>query len=94
MAEEQELSLLDKLLDEDNDEIIELAADGGEKVKFQQIAVVMYEGKPYAILHPMDMAEDQVVVFRLDEYDEEMLELVYDEVLASNVLRVFQDEEK
>jgi hypothetical protein len=86
---EEELSLLDKLLDDNNNEIIELSAEGGEREQFEQIGVVTYAGAYYAILHPMKLQEDQVVVFLLDEDDEESLELVDDEQLAASVLEVY-----
>ena len=85
-------SLLEKLLDENNDEIIELQPDGGEKVKFEQIAVVRYETKLYAILRPLELKEEQVVGFRLDEDDEENLELVTDENIAKKVLEVYEND--
>ena len=85
-------SLLEKLLDEDNTEIIELQPEGGELVKFEQIAVIRYESKLYAILRPLELNEEQVVVFRLDEDDEENLELVTDENLAKKVLEVYEND--
>ena len=85
-------SLMEKLLDEDNDEIIELKAEGGENVKFEQVAVVNYEGNPYAILRPLTMREDQVAIFKLDPEDEDAIEIVADEKVADAVLAVFQEE--
>ena len=87
-------SLLEKLLDEDNTEIIELQPEGGEKVQFEQIGVVRYESKLYAILRPLELKEEQVVVFRLDEEDEENLELVTDENIAKNVLEVYAEDDE
>ena len=85
-------SLMEKLLDENNDEIIELQAEGGDNVKFEQVAVVNYEGNPYAILRPLSMREDQVAIFKLNPEDEDAIEVVVDEKIADDVLAVFQEE--
>ena len=45
-------SIVEKLFDEDNDDIIELTQDDGKIVKFEQIGVVIFETHYYAILHP------------------------------------------
>ena len=87
-------SLVEKLLDDDNDEVIELIGEDGQPVRFEQIAVVMCEEVPYAIMRPMTMSADQVVVFRIDEYDEGNLEFVDDVALATKVLQVLHDETK
>lgn len=87
-------SLMEKLLDENNDEIIELQPDGGETVKFEQIAVVICDGEPYAIMHPLELKEDQVVVFHLDGDDEESMDLVTDEELAKKVLEVYENDDE
>ena len=89
----KEMSILDKLLDEDNDELIVLAAENGEKKEFEQVAVVSQEDGYFAILRPMDMPENQVVVFRLDEYDEDAMDLVLDEKLANKILEVYAKDE-
>lgn len=88
-------SLMEKLLDENNDEVIELQPDGGEVVKFEQIGVVVYEENLYAILHPVQdtLADDQVVVFKLNPDDEESMELVVDEKIAANVLEVYNNDD-
>ncbi len=87
-------SVLEKLLDENNTDIIELQPEGGEKVKFEQIAVVRYDSKPYAILRPLELKEEQVVVFLLNEDDEESLELVTDENIAKKVLEVYANDDE
>jgi hypothetical protein len=87
----EELTLLDKLLDENNDEKIELMTEDGYKEQFEQIGVVFHENAFYAIMRPMKLEEDQAVVFRLSEEDEESLDLVSDETLAKAVLAVYAD---
>ncbi len=85
-------STLEKLLDPNNTDTIELQPMGGEKVQFEQIAVVNYERALYAIMRPLELKEEQVVVFRLDENDEESLELIDDENLAQKVLEVYKND--
>lgn len=82
-------SIVEKLFDEDNDDIIELKQEDGNVLKFEQIAVVIYEGKYYAILHPLELKADEVVIFRLVEDDEDSLDLVIDEELSKKVLEVY-----
>lgn len=86
-------TLMEKLLDEDNDDVIELQPEGGEIIRFEQVGVVVYEGDPYAIMHPLQdgLTDDQVVVFKLDPDDEESTELVADEELAKKILEVYND---
>ena len=85
-------SIVEKLFDEDNDEIIELEQEDGQLVKFEQIAVVIYETKYYAILHPVELKEDEVVIFELNEEDEDSLDLVVDEELSKKILEVYKED--
>ncbi len=82
-------SILEKLFDEKNDDIIELVQDGGNVVKFEQIAVVIYNSQYYAILHPLELKNDEVVIFRIIEEDEDSLDLVVDEELSKKILEVY-----
>lgn len=83
------VTLLAQLLDENNDDNVFLFDEAGNEVELEQIATVMYEGEVYAILHPLDAAEDEAVVFILDPSDEESIEIVEDDVLAEKVLEVY-----
>ena len=85
-------SILEKLFDEKNDDIIELVQDGGNVVKFEQIAVVVYSGQYYAILHPLELKNDEVVIFRIIEEDEDSLDLVVDEELSNKILEVYAED--
>ena len=68
-------SIVEKLFDENNDDIIELEQEGGNIVKFEQIALVPIENKTYAILKPVQtmegIAEDEALVFVIEEIDDE-----------------------
>ena len=85
-------SIVEKLFDEDNDDIIELEQGDGKIVKFEQVAVVVYESQYYAILHPLDLKEDEVVVFHILDDDEDTLDLILDEELSKNVLEVYAED--
>ena len=85
-------SIAEKLFDEDNDDIIELTQEDGKVIKFEQIALVQYEGQYYAILHPMELKADEVVIFKLVEDDEDSLDLVLDEKLSNKILEVYKED--
>jgi len=85
-------SIVEKLFDENNDDIIELEQEEGKIVKFEQIAVVLFESEYYAILHPMELKADEVVIFKLIEDDEDSLDLVVDEELAKKILEVYAED--
>ena len=85
-------SIVEKLFDEDNDDIIELEQGDGKIVKFEQVAVVVYESQYYAILHPLDLKEDEVVVFHILDDDEDTLALILDEELSKKVLEVYAED--
>lgn len=85
-------SIVEKLFDENNDDIIELQQDGGNVVKFEQIAVVVYNSEYYAILHPLELKEEEVVIFKLIEDDEDSMDLVVDEELSKKILEVYAED--
>lgn len=63
--------VLDILLDEDNKEPIVLSDDNGKRFTFEQIAVIPYNEKVYAVLKPIDQIDgvndDEAIVFVVDE---------------------------
>ncbi|MBO7125814.1 MAG: DUF1292 domain-containing protein [Bacteroidales bacterium] len=85
-------SIVEKLFDENNDDIIELQQGSGKVVKFEQVAVVIYNSQYYAILHPLELKEDEVVIFRIIEEDEDSLDLVTDEELSKKILEVYAED--
>ena len=85
-------SIVEKLFDENNDDVIELQQGDGKVVKFEQIAVVAYESQYYAILHPIELKEDEVVVFHLLDDDEDSMDLVVDEELSKKILEVYTED--
>ena len=92
--QEVELDVLDILLDEENEEPITLYNENDKAIQFDQIAIIPMEEKLFAILKPIDemeeVAEDEAIVFRVDEKESGESELVIetDEALA---MRVFDE---
>ncbi len=82
-------SIVEKLFDESNDDIIELQEASGEIVKFEQVAVVAYNSEYYAILHPVELKAEEVVIFKIIEDDEDSMDLITDEELSKKVLEVY-----
>ena len=62
-------SIVEKLFDEENDDIIELVQDGGQVVKFEQIAVVIYNTEYYAILRPLELKENDEFVIKGEQVE-------------------------
>ena len=60
--------------EEIEEEIIELVDDDGNVIKFKLLDVTEYKGQKYTLLlaaEPSEeIAEDEVVIFRLNEQDE------------------------
>lgn len=73
----EEKSLLEKILDESNDEDIVLLNENQEEVRFEQIAVIPIEEKLYVILKPIDIVkgieEDEALVFLVDEDEDDLI---------------------
>lgn len=69
------MSVIDILLDEDNYDNIILYDENNEPNEFEQIALVPFKGKVYAILKPVncmkDVGSDEAVVFCIEGFDGE-----------------------
>ena len=80
VEEIQEVNLLDVLLDEDNDDPITVYDENDKPVRFDQIAIIPFKEKLYAILKPIDEMEgvedDEVIVFLIEETEDGDAELV------------------
>lgn len=96
----KELTVLQKLLDEENSDNITLYDEEGNELEFEQIAIIPLGDALYAILKPVvlmeGMADDEALVFLIDE-EEEMVSLVADEEIGAAVFeeyyKLFDDEE-
>ena len=92
--EVENIDILDILLDEENESPITLYNENDKPIKFDQVAIIPLEEKLFAILKPIDemegVADDEAIVFRVDEQENGETELVIetDEPLA---MRVFDE---
>ena len=90
------ISPIDKLLDDDNTDNIVLYNEENQEVEFEQIAVVPYGEKTYAILRPVaevpGIADDEALVFVIDEVDsEDCLLIVEDDSIVDAVFKEYYD---
>ncbi|MBQ9792597.1 MAG: DUF1292 domain-containing protein [Clostridia bacterium] len=96
---------IDCLFDEDNNDPIFLFNEKGEKVEFEQIALIPVEERIFAILKPTDkiegIGEDEALVFEVVEGEEDeeddYLNLVSDVEIIDKVFDVYNkliDEEE
>ena len=80
---------------EEQGDLIELIDDEGRVINFRLLDVTEYKGEKYTLLlaaEPNDgIAEDEVVIFRLNEA-EETLEPIEDENLLQEVFDFYQQE--
>lgn len=76
-------------------EIIELVDEEGKVINFRLLDVTEYKGEKYTLLLAAEpneeIAEDEVVIFRLNEA-EETLEPIEDENLLQEVFDFYQQE--
>ena len=79
----------------EDDGLIELIDDDGNVINFRLLDVTEYKGEKYTLLLAAepneDVAEDEVVIFRLNE-KEETLEPIEDENLLQEVFDFYQQE--
>ena len=70
----EERSAIDLLLDENYTGNIVMYDENDKEVEFEQIAIIPLNDKVYALLHPLnvnDLAEDEAIVFSVEEIDDE-----------------------
>ena len=87
-----DVEILQQLLSVDNDQNIVLFDEDGNTVELEQIAVVSQDDVLYAILRHLDDAEDEVLVYKVDTQDEEVLTQVTDEKLAMLIIEQYNAE--
>lgn len=77
------------------EDIVELTADDGRKLKFYFVGTIEYKGKNYSAFEPAEeiegMCEDDLVIFELSGDDEETADLlpIEDEALLDEVFQEF-----
>ncbi|MCD7729316.1 MAG: DUF1292 domain-containing protein [Clostridia bacterium] len=96
LPEEQDVPE-DETLEDGEEQIIELIDDEGKVVKFRLLDVTEYKGEKYTLLLAAEpneeVADDEVVIFRLNE-KEEVLEPIEDENLLQEVFDYYVSEEE
>lgn len=90
------MDILDVLLDEENKEPIVLVDDQGKNYAFDQIAIIPYNDKIYAVLKPItemaNVRDDEAIVFYVDESgDKTVLRVELDERIAIDVFNEYYD---
>jgi len=90
----QEDSIIDILLNENNDTPVVLYDEKDKPVKFDQVAVIPLDDNLYAILKPIDkmpnVADDEAIVFSVLE-DEDGISSLEVETNESVAMRVFEE---
>ena len=90
---DNDMTLLERLFDDENDDNIILFDADGNEIELEQIAAVTYEDKVYAVLHVVGDPEEEVLVFKINPEDEESVEMVEDEELGNKILELVMAEE-
>ena len=92
--EKEPINILDQLLDEDNEEPITLYDEHDKAVRFDQVAIIPFKEKLYAILKPIDemegVNEDEAIVFLVEEDDDGDAELTI-ETDEATAIKVFDE---
>jgi hypothetical protein len=90
----EEISVVDMLLDPDNESPITLVKEDGSLIKFDQIAIIPLKDMLYAILKPITkiegVGEDEALVFHIN-IEEDSLEVIYDFSLCDKIFDVYYD---
>ena len=92
---ENGMSAIEKLFDENNNDNIVLYNKKGEATEFEQVAMIPYENKMYALLAlvtPNDsISEDEGIVFSVEENEDgkKWLKLVVDDGIIGGVFDIY-----
>jgi uncharacterized protein YrzB (UPF0473 family) len=85
---------IDKLYDEENNDLIYLYNQKGEEIAFEQVAIIPIRENTYVILKPVipmeGLGEDEGLVFEIRTNEEqEYLALVIDEKIIDDVFEIY-----
>jgi len=92
--ENKDVTLLERLFDDDNQDNIVMFDNDGNEIELEQIAAVTHEGQVYAVLHVVGDPEEEVLVFHINPDDEDSIQMVDDEVLGNKILSIVMNEAK
>ena len=93
---EKNMSAIDKLFDENNNDNIVLYNEKGEATEFEQAAIIPLDGKIYAILSlaqpDEDVGDDEGFVFSIDEgaRGKKTINLVTNEAVIDKVFNIYE----
>ena len=92
----EEKSQIEMLLDENNTENLKLYDENNKETEFEQVAVIPYNGKVYALLKPVTkivgVNDDEALVFVIEEIDDEdCLVIVDDEKIVDEVFKEYYE---
>ena len=87
-------NVIDKLFDENNNDLIVLFNEKGEEISFEQIAIIPIKKDVYFILKPVipleGMSPDEGLVFELkNDGTNEYITLVVDENIIDEVFNIY-----
>ncbi len=94
--EEKELSMIEKILDENCDDNIVLYDEDDNAVEFEQVAVIPMDDSVYVLLVPVDpiegVGEDEAIVFVIeeDEDNEPLLSIVMEDDVVDAVFAEYE----
>lgn len=81
---EREISAIDKIFDENNNDPIVLYDENNKETKFDQVAVIPLYEKVYVILKPLSkivgVNDDEALVFVVEEIDDEDCLVICDDM--------------
>lgn len=92
---EEQVSAIDQILNPENNANVVLINENDEPVEFEQVALVPFEEKLYAILKPVEqfegVEEDEAVVFSITEEEnhEVYLDVETDDRIIDEVFAVY-----
>lgn len=95
--DDDEKDLLDILFDEDNTDPIVLQGGNGQKIAFEQVAVIPMKERAYCMLRPLEEVEglstEEGLIFYIDADNESgpRLELITDEKTIDEVYAVYSE---
>ena len=85
---------INQMLDPNNTETILLYSDIGKPVEFEQIAVIPFNDKLYAIMRPLDymsgVENGEGVLFEIDETQGDV-SVIRDNEIIDEVLKIYKD---
>lgn len=84
------------LSEEEETEILTLTDENGQDVDFEYLDCLVYNGKEYLVLMPVDEAETQIVILEIQPVDEENENYlsVDDEATLDAVYNMFKEKYK